>query len=157
MTTVPQAAPLRADCIADSAGGLTFDVTAPDANDTAHLVLRHREGPEEVMLPLAPAARGRLRAALPSSVVLPEGHWDAYASVTAENPDARVVSGDMDVHPSASRVPYVTRQGNLSVESRLAVRRTPGGTAARAAAPPARAADGAGRTPGPPNGCAAAS
>ncbi|MFE5188373.1 hypothetical protein [Streptomyces sp. NPDC056628] len=156
MTTVPQAAPLRADCIADSAGGLTFDVTAPDANATAHLVLRHREGPEEVTLPLAPAARGRLRAALPSSVVLPEGHWDAYASVTAEAPDHRVASGAMDVHPSASRVPYVTRQGNLSVESRLALR-TPGGTAVRAAAPPARAVDGAGRTPGPPSGSAAAS
>ncbi|WP_334313610.1 hypothetical protein [Streptomyces sp. HD] len=121
MTThVSHAAPLRADCIADSAGGLTFDVSASGATDVAHLVLRHREGREEVNLPLTPAARGRLRAALPSSVALPEGHWDAYASVTEEESDHRLVPGAMDVHPLADRVPYETRQGNLSVECRLA-------------------------------------
>ncbi|RSN89791.1 hypothetical protein DMH26_29170 [Streptomyces sp. WAC 05379] len=119
MTPVSHAVPLRADCIADSAGGLTFDVSATGAPDTAHLVLRHREGPEEVTLPLAPATKGRLRAALPSSVSLLEGHWDAYASVTEEESDHRVASGAMDVHPHASRVPYETRQGNLSVECRL--------------------------------------
>ncbi|WP_369168266.1 hypothetical protein AB5J49_10390 [Streptomyces sp. R28] len=118
MTPVSQAAPLRADCIADSAGGLTFDVSAAGAHEVAHLVLRHREGPEEVSLPLTPAARGRLRAALPSSVALPEGHWDAYARVTDEEPD-RLAPGDMDVHPLADRVPYETRNGKLSVECRL--------------------------------------
>ncbi|MGW6909997.1 hypothetical protein [Streptomyces sp. NPDC054940] len=119
-TPVSQAAPLRADCIADSAGGLTFDVTAAVATEAAaHLVLRHREGHEEVTLPLTPATTGRLRAALPSSVALPEGHWDAYASVTEEESDHRLAPGAMDVHPSASRVPYETRQGNLSVESRV--------------------------------------
>ncbi|MFE6943786.1 hypothetical protein ACQEV9_10670 [Streptomyces chartreusis] len=126
MTPVSHAVPLRADCIADSAGGLTFDVSATGAPDTAHLVLRHREGPEEVTLPLAPATKGRLRAALPSSVSLLEGHWDAYASVTEEESDHRVASGAMDVHPHASRVPYETRQGNLSVECRLPV--APSGT-----------------------------
>jgi hypothetical protein len=118
MTSVSHAAPLRADCIADSAGGLTFDVSVSGATEAAHLVLRHREGDEEVSLPLAPATTGRLRAALPSSVALPEGHWDAYASVTDDSTD-RLAPGAMDVHPSASRVPYETRQGNLSVECRL--------------------------------------
>ncbi|EGX54471.1 hypothetical protein SZN_37793 [Streptomyces zinciresistens K42] len=118
MTPVPQAPVLHADCIADSAGGLTFDVAAAGATDAARLVLRHREGHEEVALPLAPAAAGRLRAALPSSVALPRGHWDAWASVTAEDSDHRVAPGAMDVHPSAFRVPYATRQGNLSVECR---------------------------------------
>ncbi|MFG1671584.1 hypothetical protein [Streptomyces sp. Y7] len=117
MTPLPQAAPLRADCIADSAGGLTFDVTAVGPAMEAHLVLRHREGDEEVTLPLSPATTGRLRAALPSSVPLPEGHWDAYASIRDEHPD-RLVPGAMDVHPAASRVPYETRGGNLSVECR---------------------------------------
>ncbi|AZQ33757.1 hypothetical protein EJ357_09980 [Streptomyces cyaneochromogenes] len=117
-TPVPQAVPLRADCIADSAGGLTFDVTVAGATGEAHLVLRHREGHEEVSLPLTPATRGRLRAALPSSVALPEGHWDAYASVTKGQPH-RLAPGAMKVHSHASRVPYETRQGNLSVESRV--------------------------------------
>lgn len=119
MTPVSHAPPLRADCIADSAGGLTFDVTATGATETAHLVLRHREGPEEVSLPLTPATTGRLRAALPSSVALPEGHWDAYARVTDGEPH-RLAPGAMKVHSLASRVPYRTRQGNLSVECRLA-------------------------------------
>ncbi|WP_308289780.1 hypothetical protein [Streptomyces muensis] len=118
MTPVPQAAPLRADCIADSAGGLTFDVTAAGATETAHLVLRHREGHEEVTLPLTPATQGRLRAALPSSVALPEGHWDAYARVT-QGEAHRLAPGAMKVDALASRVPYETRQGNLSVECRL--------------------------------------
>ncbi|MFG2555182.1 hypothetical protein ACGFWF_35360 [Streptomyces sp. NPDC048581] len=117
--SVSRAVPLRADCIADSAGGLTFDVTAAVATEAAHLVLRHREGHEEVTLPLTPATTGRLRAALPSSVALPEGHWDAYASVTEEESDHRLAPGAMDVHPAASRVPYETRLGNLSVECRV--------------------------------------
>ncbi|MFI7414240.1 hypothetical protein ACIBU0_36895 [Streptomyces sp. NPDC049627] len=117
-TSLSHTAPLRADCIADSAGGLTFDVSATGATDEAHLVLRHREGHEEVSLPLTPAAHGHLRAALPSSVALPEGHWDAYARVTEEEPH-RLAPGAMQVHSLASRVPYETRQGNLSVECRL--------------------------------------
>ncbi|MET9829986.1 hypothetical protein ABZ078_11835 [Streptomyces sp. NPDC006385] len=115
---VSHAAPLRADCIADSAGGLTFDVSATGATEPAHLVLRHREGHEEVTLPLTPATKGHLRAALPSSVALPEGHWDAYARVTDEEPH-RLAPGAMKVHSLASRVPYKTRQGNLSVECRV--------------------------------------
>lgn len=134
MTPVSHAAPLRADCIADSAGGLTFDVTAVGPAMEARLVLRHREGDEEVTLPLTPATTGRLRAALPSSVPLPEGHWDAYASVRDEHPD-RLVPGAMDVHPSAARVPYETRGGNLSVECRY--ERTPFRPTPLGAHPPA--------------------
>lgn len=134
MTTLaPQSTPPRADCIADSAGGLTFDVTAGGEAGSAHLVLRRREGREEVCLPLAPAADGRLRAALPSIVALPEGRWDAYARVDAGEP-RRLVPGVTDLRslaariPSGSRghvavrIPYATRQGNLTVRSWLRAR-----------------------------------
>ncbi|MEU6353557.1 hypothetical protein ABZ896_30235 [Streptomyces sp. NPDC047072] len=122
--------PLRADCVADSAGGLTFDVTAGGASSTAHLVLRRREGHEEVGLPLAPVADGRLRAALPSTVALPEGRWDAYARVTDDEP-LRLAPGTTDLRaltartPSGSlghvavRIPYATRKGALAVRSWL--------------------------------------
>ncbi len=118
----PRVAPLRADCVADSAGGLTFDVAAGGASGAVHLVLRRREGHEEVRLPLAPVADGRLRAALPSSVALPEGLWDAYACVADEEP-RRLAPGAMDLRALAERVPYRTRQGNLSIRCR--VRPTP--------------------------------
>ncbi|MFJ3365364.1 MULTISPECIES: hypothetical protein [Streptomyces] len=130
------AAPLRADCIGDSAGGLTFDVAARGNAGAALLVLRRRaadapdgEG-ETVSLPLAPAAEGRLRAALPSSVSLPEGRWDAYALLSGGEP-RRLVPGVTDLRslaertPSgllghvAVRIPYATRQGNLTVRSWL--------------------------------------
>ncbi|MFV0136854.1 hypothetical protein ACLGIH_27255 [Streptomyces sp. HMX87] len=125
-----QAAPLRADCIADSAGGLTFDVAAPGEGGVAHLLLRRRDGDDEVSLPLAPAAEGRLRAALPSTVALPEGRWDAYASVADDEP-RRLVPGVTDLRSLAARtpsgflghvavrIPYATRQGNLTVRSWL--------------------------------------
>lgn len=121
---------LRADCVADSAGGLTFDVTAGGASGTAHLVLRRRDRDEEVALPLAPVADGRLRAALPSTVALPEGRWDAYACVADDEP-LRLAPGATDLRalaartPSGSRghvavrIPYATRQGNLTVRSWL--------------------------------------
>ncbi|MEU5345130.1 hypothetical protein AB0H18_30595 [Streptomyces sp. NPDC020766] len=122
-----------ADCVADSAGGLTFDVTDPGpgvaAGDT-HLLLRHRDGVQEVRLPLTPAADGRLRAALPSGVELPEGRWDAYAQVADGEPQ-RLAPGLNDLRslvdrvPSgarghvAVRIPYGTKHGNLSVRSWL--------------------------------------
>ncbi len=126
----PPAAPLRADCIGDSAGGLTFDVAAREDSGSALLVLRRRDAGEEVSLPLAPAAEGRLRAALPSSVALPEGRWDAYARLSGGEP-RRLVPGVTDLRsladrtPSgllghvAVRIPYATRQGNLTVRSWL--------------------------------------
>ena len=126
----PRVAPLRADCVADSAGGLTFDVAARGTSGVAHLVLRRREGHEEVGLPLAPAADGRLRAALPSTVALPEGRWDAYVCVAGREPQ-RLAPGTTDLRSLAARtpsgtrghvavrIPYATRQGDLSVRSWL--------------------------------------
>ncbi|MEV0323375.1 hypothetical protein ACIBKX_26300 [Streptomyces sp. NPDC050658] len=127
------AAAPRADCIADSAGGLTFDVTDPGGAGAAHLLLRRRDAAsadEDVWLPLSPAADGRLRAALPSSVELAEGRWNAYAQVDGGAP-RRLAPGVNDLRslvdraPSgarghiAVRIPYATKQGNLSVRSWL--------------------------------------
>ncbi|MFH9074465.1 hypothetical protein [Streptomyces alboflavus] len=131
-TGEPQPIAPRADCIADSAGGLTFDVTDPGEAGAAHLLLRLRESdpPVEVRLPLAPAADGSLRAALPSSVELAEGRWNAYAQVEGGEP-RRLVPGVNDLRslvdraPSGSRghvavrIPYATKQGNLSVRAWL--------------------------------------
>ncbi|MFK4069087.1 hypothetical protein [Streptomyces sp. NPDC029674] len=126
----------RADCIADSAGGLTFDVTdpgEPGTEDAAHLLLRRRDADsaeDYVRLPLSPSADGRLRAALPSSVELAEGRWNAYAQVAGGEP-RRLMPGVNDLRslvdraPSGSRghvavrIPYATKQGNLSVRSWL--------------------------------------
>ncbi|NGO12454.1 hypothetical protein G5C60_33815 [Streptomyces sp. HC44] len=120
----------RADCIADSAGGLTFDLTETAEAGAAYLVLRRRGSDEEISLPLTPAADGRLRAALPSSVELPEGRWDAYVQV-ADGEPRRVVPGVNDLRslvdrvPSgagghvAVRIPYATKHGNLTVRSWL--------------------------------------
>ncbi|WP_107450744.1 hypothetical protein [Streptomyces silvensis] len=130
--TGAQPLPPRADCIADSAGGLTFDVTDPGEGGAAHLLLRLRESdpPVEVRLPLTPAGDGRLRAALPSSVELPEGRWNAYAEVAGGEP-RRLMPGVNDLRslvdraPSGSRghvavrIPYATKQGNLSVRAWL--------------------------------------
>ncbi|MGW0825643.1 hypothetical protein [Streptomyces sp. NPDC002845] len=116
----------RADCVADSAGGLTFEIADPGAPGPAHLVLRLRDAEDEVRLPLTPAADGRLRAALPSSVDLSEGRWDVYAEPADGTPrrltpgtnDLRSlvdrVPGEADDHV-AVRIPYPTKHGNLSI------------------------------------------
>ncbi|MFD0251550.1 hypothetical protein ACFVGX_11600 [Streptomyces sp. NPDC127113] len=128
----PPAAPLRADGVGDSAGGLTFDVAARGNTGSALLILRRRDtdAEETVSLPLAPAAEGLLRAALPSSVSLPEGRWDAYAALSDGEP-RRLVPGVTDLRSLAARtpggllghvavrIPYATRQGNLTVRSWL--------------------------------------
>ncbi len=128
-----------ADCIADSAGGLTFDLDAPHGTDAldaaAHwsgaLVLRRRGGDEEsdeVRLPLAPNGEGRLRAVLPSTVALPEGRWDVHVACGEETP-RRLLPGLADLRslvdrrpgpstsPLAVRIPYTTKHGNLSLRS----------------------------------------
>ncbi|MEU6736698.1 hypothetical protein [Streptomyces physcomitrii] len=125
---------LHADCVADSAGGLTFDVEDPGTPGTAHLLLRRRAGEdtaetaEEVRLPLSPSAGGRLRAALPSGVSLAEGRWDAFAQVTGEEP-LRLTPRLLDLRSLvdrvpggalghvAVRIPYATKHGNLTVRS----------------------------------------
>ncbi|MFE7666549.1 hypothetical protein ACFU7U_37610, partial [Streptomyces celluloflavus] len=133
----PVAGELRADCIADSAGGLTFDLTAPQDADTtwsAALVLRLRgdEGAaDEVRLPLGPNGSGRLRAVLPSTVALAEGRWHAYADLGDGREPRRLLQGVNDLRslvgrrPLAGigrlgvRIPYATRFGNLALRSWL--------------------------------------
>ncbi|MEU8586400.1 hypothetical protein AB0C59_05235 [Streptomyces sp. NPDC048664] len=121
--------PLSADSVADTAGGLTFDIACTGDTRAAHLVLRRGDG-EEVALPLAPAEPGRLRAALPSSVDLPEGRWDAYA-IFADGAPHRLAPGVTDLRALAGRVPgeasariavripYATEEGTVAVRSWL--------------------------------------
>lgn len=126
-----------ADCIADSAGGLTFDLDAPGhggepAHWSAALVLRRRgaTGEDEVRLPLTSNGEGRLRAVLPSTVALPEGRWDVHVAC-GEHAPQRLVPGVADLRslvdrrpgpstsPLAVRIPYATKHGNLSLRSWL--------------------------------------
>src|SRR6185436_20370462 len=84
----------------------------------------------DVRLPLTPAGGGRLRAALPGSVELPEGRWDVYAHTAGAEPrrlqpglnDLRALV-DRDPGPGAERIavriPYVTKHNNLTVRSWL--------------------------------------
>ncbi|MDX3231569.1 hypothetical protein [Streptomyces sp. ME19-01-6] len=127
----------RADCVADSAGGLTFHVTdwvrpGTQAGPDAALVLVRRgaaPGPEdEVRLPLVPTEDGGLQAALPSTVPLPEGRWDVHATL-GEAESQRLAPGLNDLRslvdrrpgpstsPLAVRIPYPTKHGNLSLRS----------------------------------------
>ncbi|WP_244409440.1 hypothetical protein [Streptomyces albofaciens] len=133
----PAAQPLRADCIADSAGGLTFDITTPQGTRpvwSAALVLRPRgdgAAGEELRLPLGPNGSGRLRAVLPSTVALPEGRWNVYADLGDGREPQRLLPGDNDLRslvdrrPLAGigrlgvRIPYTTRSGSLALRSWL--------------------------------------
>ncbi|MFJ9472308.1 hypothetical protein [Streptomyces caniferus] len=128
---------LRADCIADSAGGLTFDLNAPQETPaawSAALVLRLRGGDgadDEVRLPLGPNGAGRLRAVLPSTVSLAEGRWNAYADLGDGRDPQRLLPGLNDLRslvdrrPLAGigrlgvRIPYATKFGNLALRSWL--------------------------------------
>ncbi|MCH0539545.1 hypothetical protein I3F58_08190 [Streptomyces sp. MUM 203J] len=111
----------RADCVADSAGGITFDVVDADVTEPV-LVLRLRGSDPvvETRLPLTPAGEGHSRAVLPSTVELAEGRWDAYIGKHAVEPgirDVRALVGR--VHgpsaPVATRIPYPTADGRLAV------------------------------------------
>ncbi|WP_175411207.1 hypothetical protein [Streptomyces sp. TRM64462] len=121
-TAAPQGAP-RADCVADSAGGITFDI-AVDLPGELVLVLRRRgaDPVDEVRLPLTPAGGGHSRAALPSTVELAEGRWDAYVGDLPVEPGVRDVRAVVDRVPEATgpvtaRVPYPTADGRLAVRS----------------------------------------
>lgn len=130
----PPAGP-TADCTADSAGGLTFDVELPGEGERwdVALLLRRAGGTDEdgaVRLPLFPSGEGRLRAALPSTMTLAEGRWDGYL-VLGEGDARRLRSGRHDLRslvdrePSVHRtwlgvrIPYATRQSGLALRSWL--------------------------------------
>ncbi|MEV5510073.1 hypothetical protein [Streptomyces orinoci] len=128
-------APPRADCIADSAGGLTFDLDVPEGGrEPQALVLLRRGGDDqadEVRLPLTPNGDGRLRAVLPSTVAMAEGRWDVHLDRGEEGGPQRLLPGLADLRslvdrrpgpstsPLAVRIPYATKHGNLSVRSWL--------------------------------------
>lgn len=118
----------RADCTADSAGGLTFDVRLPGEvpeEGNAALLLRRRGGVQPpqgtppatgvtegltaavdtVRLPLARVGPdGPLRAALPSIMTLPEGRWDVYLSLGEREPQ-RLLPGVHDLRSLVGRTP----------------------------------------------------
>ncbi|WRZ54893.1 FixH family protein [Streptomyces sp. NBC_01314] len=120
--------PPRTDCVADFAGGLTFDIDDRGVSDPAHLVLFLRDSDRKVRLPLTPAGNGRLRAALPGSADVPEGRWDAYLQI-ADGEPCRLSPGLNDLRslvdraPAATadrvavRIPYGTKHGNLTIRS----------------------------------------
>ncbi|OEJ27603.1 hypothetical protein AR457_27215 [Streptomyces agglomeratus] len=134
MTSTPaRTGPPRADCIADSAGGVTFDIVG-EASPGAALVLRRRGGntaADTVRLPLTPAGEGRLRAVLPSTVELAEGRWDVFTAYGDETEEQRVEPGIRDLRSLvdrapdpgrarvAVRIPYPTVDGRLAVRSWL--------------------------------------
>ncbi|MET8013948.1 hypothetical protein ABZU86_19030 [Streptomyces sp. NPDC005271] len=138
MSDATEAAPAHADCVADSAGGLTFHISdwaRPEPgsyDDWSGALVLVRRGAEtsdgQVRLPLGPTGDGRLQAALPSTVALPEGRWDVYVGYGETEPQ-RLAPGLNDLrslvdrHPGPStsplsvRIPYATKHGNLSLRS----------------------------------------
>lgn len=128
----------HADCTADTAGGLTFDIT-PGAGERRWeaLLLQRRGGdtPDDtVHLPLSPVEGGRLRAVLPGTVQLAEGRWNVSVTAgagTGEPVVQRLLPGTDDLRtlvervPSTGRsalgvcIPYTTKYGNLSLHTWL--------------------------------------
>ncbi|MDJ1132047.1 hypothetical protein [Streptomyces iconiensis] len=134
----------RADCTADSAGGLTFrvrlfdetakEIKAPEVPEAAAVLLRLRRhhGPDaSLRLPLVrTAADGGLRAVLAGTALLREGRWDASLVLADEEPQ-RLLPGVHDLRTLAShvprethawlgvRIPYTTKHGNLTLRTWL--------------------------------------
>lgn len=134
----------RADCTADSDGGLTFEVRLFDGNGkgiaatgmpegaAVLLRLRQHQGPDaSLRLPLTRAAADdRPRATLASAALLREGRWDAFLALPDDEPqrllpgvhDLRSLAGGVSRHAHAwlgVRVPYTTKHGNLTVRTWL--------------------------------------
>ncbi|WP_411083684.1 transferase [Streptomyces sp. cmx-18-6] len=122
---------VRADCAADPAGALTFDLSL-DAAPESVLLLRNRGAAGRlpggtVRLPLSRSGDGLLRAVLPSTTELPEGRWDAYVEEPGAEDTVTLLPGLRDLRalvdrapgigPSGigSRVPYPTLDGRLAV------------------------------------------
>ncbi|MFD7750234.1 transferase [Streptomyces sp. NPDC059698] len=125
---------VRADCAADPAGTLTFDLAAPAAAPAAAstLLLRRRGAAGAapggtVRIPLGSVGPGRLRAVLPASARLAEGRWDAYVEepgvegARTVEPGLRDLRALVDRAPDAgapgvsARVPYPTADGRLAL------------------------------------------
>ncbi|KAF0646541.1 MULTISPECIES: hypothetical protein [Streptomyces] len=126
----------RADCVADAAGGVTFDIAGHDSGGAAEPVLvlsRRGAAPaDEVRLPLTPAGEGRVRAVLPSTVELAEGHWDVSVAGRPVRPGVRDVRALVDRRPDRSRpvgarVPYPAADGHLAVRAWLRPRHAEAG------------------------------
>ncbi|GGT41578.1 hypothetical protein GCM10010271_52020 [Streptomyces kurssanovii] len=122
-TTAEEHPAPRADCLAASDGGITFDVSGPAALGTV-LVLRRRGGKgaaDELRLPLTPPDDGApARAVLPATAELAEGRWDAYTETgEAVQPGIRDLRVLVDRAPAsgpvAVRVPYPTADGRLAL------------------------------------------
>lgn len=102
---------VRADCAADRAGTLTFDLAPPAAPGPGAVLLLRRRGPAgsrpggTVRLPLSRSVPGRLRAVLPSSTVLPEGRWDAYVEEPGSARTLTVEPGLRDLRALVDRTP----------------------------------------------------
>ncbi|GAA1520378.1 hypothetical protein GCM10009730_29480 [Streptomyces albidochromogenes] len=141
-TTPTRTEPPRADCIADSAGGITFDIVG-EASPGAVLVLRRRGGTtaaDVVRLPLTPTGEGRLRAVLPSTVELAEGRWDAFTTHGDDSAEQRIEPGIRDLRSLvdrapdphrtqvAVRIPYPTVDGRLAVRCWLRAPHAEAGT-----------------------------
>ncbi|MFD4239916.1 transferase [Streptomyces sp. NPDC058542] len=128
----PAIATVRADCAADQAGTITFDLTAPAPAPASVLLLRRRGAAGQrpggtVRIPLSGSGPGRLRAVLPAATELSEGRWDAYVeepgSETARTvePGLRDLRALVDRSPDtgavsvSARVPYPTADGRLAL------------------------------------------
>lgn len=122
-------ATVRADCAADPAGALTFDLAPATAPGPEAVLLLRRRGAAgtTVRLPLTSTAPGRLRAVLPPSADLPEGRWDAYVEEPGSEDTLTVLPGLRDLRALVdrapdtgtatirSRVPYPTLDGRLAL------------------------------------------
>ncbi|MFJ6237814.1 transferase [Streptomyces griseus] len=131
----PATATVRADCSADRAGTLTFDLTAPAPAPDSVLLLRRRGAAGgrpggAVRIPLSRPAPGRLRAVLPAAAELAEGRWDTYVEEPGDEPAEAVVAPglrdlralvdrcpDTGAASVSARVPYPTPDGRLAVRS----------------------------------------
>lgn len=120
-----------ADCTADTAGGLTFDIALPgkterwDAGLTLH---GGQTAGDPVRLPLVPAGEGVLRAVLPSTMRLAEGRWKA-SLVLGDESVRRLRAGTHDLRSLVARVP---RSGRTWLGVRIPYRTQGGGLCVRA-------------------------
>ncbi|MFG3289495.1 hypothetical protein ACGF3G_11930 [Streptomyces sp. NPDC048179] len=131
MSTAP-----HVDCTVDAEGRITFALPPGPAEGEEQLLLRLRPKkgqPEKVLhvLDLEPAADGRRRAVLGPEPVLAEGRWDVYllggpgARRERLRPGLRDLRALVDGHlrdrpsPLAVRIPYVTKDGHLTVRAWL--------------------------------------